>query len=139
MEHRYQEDFKLIIRGGSVPDSLLSKLAVSSSSEREALLESSMDLETIYREAALHGYTAPPPAEDEVDLHYVCFIKSPSGLVYELDSDANGPVNTDVILGEDEDLLESSVLDCVRRCIARSEGDIHFSLLALTHNSSNSH
>jgi len=110
----------------------------SSSSEREALLESSTGLETIYRKAALRGNTAPPPAEEEVDLHYVCFIKSLSGSVYEMDSDANGPVKTDVILGEDQDLLQSSALECVRRCIARSEGDVHFSLLALVHNISNS-
>jgi len=111
----------------------------SLSSEREALLESSTDLETTYRKAALRGNITPPPAEEEVDLHYICFIKSLSGLVYEMDSDVNRPVKTDVILGEDQDLLESSALECVRRCIARSEGDVHFSLLALIHNTSNSH
>ncbi len=111
----------------------------SSNSERETLLESSTDLETLYRKAALRGNTAPPPAEDEVDLHYVCFIKSLNGSVYEMDGDANGPVKTDVTLREDQDLLESSALDCVRRCIARSEGNVNFSLLALVHSTDNSY
>lgn len=135
----YQGAFTLTTRGRLVPDSLLSKIAASSSSEREAILESSTDLEIIYRKAALRGNTAPPPAEEEVDLHYICFVKSLNGSVYEMDGDANGPVQTDLVLGEDQDLLESSALECVRRCIARSEGNVNFGLLALVHNTSNSH
>ncbi len=111
----------------------------SSNSERETLLESSTDLETLYQKAALRGNTAPPPAEDEVDLHYVCFVKSPNGSIYEMDGDANGPVKTDVTLREDQDLLESSALECVRRCIARSEGNVNFGLLALVQSTNNSH
>ena len=139
VEHRYKGAFALTTRGRSVPDSLLSKLVASSNSERQTLLESSTDLETLYRKAALRGNTASPPAEDEVDLHYVCFIKSLNGSVYEMNSDANGPVKTDVTLREDQDLLESSALDCVRHCIARSEGNVNFSLLALVHSTDNSH
>ncbi len=103
------------------------------------MLESSTDLKTIYRKAALCNNTVSLSTEEEVDLYYVYFIKSLSNLVYEINSDANRLVKTDVILGEDQDLLELSALECVRRCIARSEGDIHFSLLALVHNTSNSH
>ncbi|KAL2041986.1 hypothetical protein N7G274_005174 [Stereocaulon virgatum] len=95
-----------------VPNSLLGKLVASSNGEREALLESSTDVEEIYRKAALRGHTAPPPPEEEVDLHYVCFIKSPNGSVYEMDGDAIGPVKTDVMLRDDQDLLESSALEC---------------------------
>ncbi len=122
-----------------VPNSLLSKLVASSNSEREALLESSTDLEEVYRIAALRGYTAPPMPEEEVDLHYVCFILSPNGTVYEMDGDANGPVKTEVMLRDDQDLLELSALECVRRCIARNKEKINFSLLALVHNPSNLH
>ncbi len=138
MEHHCKEDFALITRGQSVLNSLLSNLVTSFSSEREALLESSTDLETLYRKAALRDNTASSPAEEEVDLHYVCFVKSSSGLFYEMNSDANGPIITNVTLEEDQDLLKSSALECVRRCIARSEEDVHFSLLALVHNISNS-
>ena len=111
----------------------------SSNSEREALLESSTDLEETYQKAALCDYTAPPPPEEEVDLHYVCFIKSPNGSIYEMDGDTNGPVKTDVMLRDDQDLLESSALECVRQCITRSKEKINFSLLVLVHNNSNLH
>jgi len=111
----------------------------SSNSEREALLESSTDLEEIYRKAALRGSTAPPMPEEEVDLHYVCFIKALNGTIYEMDGDADGPVKTDVMLRDDQDLLELSALECVRRCIARNKENVNFGLLALVHNPSDLH
>jgi len=95
------------------------------------LLNESADLETINRKAAVRGSTSPPPAEDEVDLHYVSFLRSPNGSIYEMDGDANGPVKTDIILEQDEDMLVASALECVKRCIARGDGDMNFSLLAL--------
>ena len=118
--------------------SFLSKLIACSSCEREALLERSADLETKYQDAALRGHTSPPPAHDEVDLHYICFIRSSNGSVYEMDGDANGPVKTDVMLQRNEDLLEASALECVKRCIAREDADGKFSLLALVQDPSNS-
>ncbi len=128
----------MTVSGGVEPESLLSKLCACSSSEREALLNDSADVETVYNKAALRGSTLPPPAEDEVDLHYVCFIKSPNGSVYEMDGDANGPVQTDITLKQGEDMLEASALECVKRCIAREDADMKFSLLALVQNFSNS-
>ena len=92
----------------------------------------------IYGKAAVRGSTSPPPPEDEVDLHYVCFLKSPNGSVYEMDGDANGPVKTDIRLEQGEDMLEASALKCVRRCIARDSADMNFSLLALVKTCSNS-
>ena len=119
------------------PGSLLNKLCDCSSSEREALLNSSALLDAICEKAALRGSTSPPPAQDEVDLHYVCFIKSPNGSVYEMDGDASGPVKTDITLKQDEDMLDLSALKCVKRCVAREEdADGRFSLLALVQGSS---
>lgn len=88
----------------------------------------------MYSNAAMRGDTAPPPAEAEVDLHYICFLRSPNGSLYELDGDANGPVKTDVLLQDDEDMLDASALTCVKQCIARGEADVNFSLLALVPN-----
>ena len=102
------------------------------------MLESSTDLEAKYQEAALRGNTSPPPAEDEVDLHYVCFIKSLDGSVYEMDSDANGPMKTGITLEQNEDMLEPSALGCVKRCIVREDADLKFSLLALVQDYGNS-
>lgn len=103
------------------------------------MLETSTDLETIYSKAALRDNTAPSSAQDEVDLHYVCFIKSSDDSIYEMNGDANEPVKTDVTLEVNQDLLKASALECVRRCIARNEGDINFSLLALVYNISDTH
>ncbi len=116
----------------------MSDLCARSSSDREALLNSSAHLDTIYEKAALRGATMPPPAQDEVDLHYVCFIKSPNGSVYEMDGDTSGPVKTDIKLNHDEDMLQVSALECVKQCIARDNMDGKFSLLALVRGSSNS-
>ncbi|KAL8935953.1 MAG: hypothetical protein Q9211_004430 [Gyalolechia sp. 1 TL-2023] len=101
---------------------------------REALLNDSVDLETMYTKAAVRGSTLPPPAEDEVDLHYICFLRSPNGSIYEMDGDAIGPVKTDLSLKHNEDLLDASALECVKRCIARGDADMNFSLLALVAN-----
>lgn len=113
------------------PEHALRSRLAHPSREREVLLNGSTDLETMYHKAALCGTTSPPPAEDEVDLHYVCFIKSPDDSIYEMDGDANGPVRTDITLKRDEDMLEASGLQCVKRCIAREDADMKFSLLAL--------
>jgi ubiquitin carboxyl-terminal hydrolase L3 len=126
----------LTVSGRVEPGSLLSKLCNCSSSERDTLLNSSAHLNTIYEKAALRGSTSPPPAQDEVDLHYVCFIKSPNGSIYEMDGDASGPVKTDITLKQDEDILEMSALECVKRCVAREDADGKFSLLALVQISS---
>lgn len=86
----------------------------------------------MYAKAAVRGSTAPPPAEDEVDLHYVCFLRShPDGSVWELDGDANGPVRTDVVVGQGEDMLDEAGLKCVRGCIERGGADVKFGLMAL--------
>jgi ubiquitin carboxyl-terminal hydrolase L3 len=116
----------------------VSDLCTRSSSEQEALLNSSAHLNTIYSKAAQRGSTSPPLAQDEVDLHYVCFIRSPKGSVYEMDGDTSGPVKTDITLSRDEDMLQISALECVKRCIARENADGKFSLLALVQGSSNS-
>ncbi len=101
------------------------------------MLESSTDFETIYWKTVLYNNTAPLPAEEEIDLYYIYFIKSLNSLVYKIDNNANRPVKTNIILGEDQDLLELLIFEYIKRYIARSEGDIYFSLLALVYNTSN--
>lgn len=52
-----------------------------------------------------------------------------------MDGDANGPVETDVVLGGEEDMLAEAGLECVKGFIARGDGDgdlnLNFILLAL--------
>ncbi|KAF6229421.1 hypothetical protein HO133_007537 [Letharia lupina] len=56
-----------------------------------------------YRTAALQGESdVPENAEDEVNIRYVCFVKSSkTGHLYELDGDRKGPVDHGILeLGE---------------------------------------
>ena len=96
------------------------------------MLEGSEHFEEIYQNVILCGETAAPPAGEEVDLYYICFIKSADSSVYKMDRDTNGLVKTGVILGKDKNLLEMPALGYMQRYIARGGDNINFTLLALT-------
>ena len=104
------------------------------SNERALTLENSEELESIYATAAIGGDTsAPANAEDEVDFHYVCFVKSnKSGRIYELDGDRRRAINTGVLLASGDDMLTEGGLRIVTEFMERqmSNGS-EFSLLAL--------
>ena len=74
----------------------------------------------------------PENAEDEVDFHYVCFVKSSkTGHLYELDGDRKGPVDHGS-LGPGENILSSGALSIIQNFIGRENGqNVNFSLLAL--------
>jgi ubiquitin carboxyl-terminal hydrolase L3 len=84
--------------------------------------------------AAMLGDSAVPDnAEEEVDFHFICFVKSPkNGHIYELDGDRKGPVDRGPLLGPDEDMLAEGGLNIVREFIQReNEVNFNFSLMAL--------
>jgi len=93
------------------------------------LLETSSTLESMHTSAATQGDTAAPDANDEVELHYVCFVKGKDGHLYELDGARNGPVD----LGElgDEDVLGDKAREVVQGYIERGAGNVSFSLISL--------
>jgi ubiquitin carboxyl-terminal hydrolase L3 len=102
--------------------------------DRALVLEDSKELESLYNVAALQGDSIPPTnPEDEVDFHFVCFVKSHiNGHIYELDGDRKGPVDKGVVLGPDEDILTARGLSVVREFIQRErDGNFSFSLMAL--------
>jgi len=106
--------------------------------DRADLLYESQALESAHQEAASGGDTAPPPAEDRVDLHYVCFVKAGDNHLWELDGGRKGPLDRG-LLSADEDPLSDRALDLgVRSFLRREEaaggGDLRFSLIALTSN-----
>jgi ubiquitin carboxyl-terminal hydrolase L3 len=74
----------------------------------------------------------PTNPENEVDFHYVCFVKShKDGHLYEMDGDRKGPVDRG-LLGSDEDVLDEHSLSVIREFIQREDGgDMNFSLLVL--------
>lgn len=103
---------------------------------RAKLIETSETISRAHAAAAAQGDTAAPPAEDEVNLHFVAFIKSSQGNLWELDGRRKGPLNRGK-LKDDEDVLSPTALGLgVRRFLKREEeggggGDLRFSMLAL--------
>lgn len=74
----------------------------------------------------------PANAWDEVDFHYVCFVRSNKDKhLYEMDGDRKGPVDRGA-LGPDEDVLSETVLAIVREYLQRENGEnLNFGLLVL--------
>lgn len=101
--------------------------------DRAQILDSDEELESAYRFVATQGDSkAPANPEDEVDFHYVCFVKShKDGHLYEMDGDRKGPVARG-LLGSDEDVLDERGVSVIREFIQREDGgDTNFSLLVL--------
>lgn len=78
--------------------------------ERALALEDSKELEAAYASVARKGDTqAPASPEDEVDFHYICFVKShKNGHLFQMDGDRNGPIDLGHI-GSDQDVSIVSV------------------------------
>lgn len=122
-----------------IPDTELDKLIKRAvplkPRERAELLEETESLETAHQEAASTGDTAAPAAEDNVDLHYVCFVKSENGHLWEMDGRRKGPLDRGE-LAADEDVLSDAALQKGVRAFLKREaeaggGELRFSLIVL--------
>ncbi|CAI6082815.1 unnamed protein product, partial [Clonostachys chloroleuca] len=120
-----------LIEEGSTLDSLLKKSIDLPPAERSRLLEQTPALATAHREAASVGDTAAPDAQDDVDLHYVCFVKDTRGGIWELDGRRKGPIKRGD-LEENEDVLSTKALSLgPLKFLEREGGDLRFSAVAL--------
>lgn len=103
--------------------------------QRANLLYESQDLEAAHQGAASTGDTSAPSADDSVDLHYVCFVKSKNGHLWEMDGRRKGPLDRGQLGPEDDVLSEHALEIGVRSFLKREEsaggGDLRFSLIAL--------
>ncbi|KAG9003090.1 ubiquitinyl hydrolase 1 [Tulasnella sp. 427] len=122
------------IKPGSTLADILQKAEPLTPKSRALSLEDSEDLERAHAAAAQKGDSAVPEhPEDEVDYHYICFVKSTkNGHLYQLDGDRKGPVDLEIVLKEGTDLLDDRVLAVLRRFIYGEDGiNQNFSLMAL--------
>ncbi|CCF35767.1 ubiquitin carboxyl-terminal hydrolase, family 1 [Colletotrichum higginsianum] len=128
---------KDFLRPGSLLDNLLSITAPMDPAQAALVLEGSQELEDAYASIATKGDTAAPAsAEDDVNFHYICFVKSPdTGHLYELDGDRKGPVDRGIPDEEERVDLGAKSLDLVRQFIARGGDNIGFNLMALADSS----
>ncbi|KAI5212097.1 cysteine proteinase [Aureobasidium subglaciale] len=104
--------------------------------QRADLLYESQALESAHQAAATGGDTSAPAAEDNVDLHYVCFVKSANNHLWEMDGRRKGPLDRG-LLTVDDDVLSDKALDMGVRSFLKREaeaggGDLRFSLIALS-------
>lgn len=124
------------IQTGSDLDKLIKTALPLKPAERAELLEETEALETAHQAAAATGDSAPPAAGDNVDLHYVCFVKSEkNGHLWEMDGRRKGPLDRGV-LAADEDVLSQTALDKGVRAFLKREaeaggGELRFSLITL--------
>ncbi|OCK83407.1 cysteine proteinase [Lepidopterella palustris CBS 459.81] len=126
------------IEAGSNLAQLLKDAIPLKPAERANLLYESQALESAHQSAAAGGDTAAPSADEKVDLHYVCFIKSENNHLWELDGRRKGPLDRG-LLGADEDVLSEKALEFgVRSFLKREQqaggGDLRFSLIVLSPN-----
>lgn len=99
-------------------------------------LEDSEEIAAVYDKAALQGESeVSEDPEDEVDFHFVCFVKDGAGTgIWELDGDKVGPVKRGEV-GSGEDLLGEMGKMVIKESIGRESGvasSVAFSLMALT-------
>ena len=114
----------------TILSNILSSYAATPPAERPSLLSNSR-LKSEYLKAAQDGDSSVPvDADEEVDFHYTCFVKS-NGRLFELDGDASGPIDLGP-LKDDEDVVSESALVPIRRFMRENGGGgIGFSMLAL--------
>ncbi|KEY69937.1 hypothetical protein S7711_06469 [Stachybotrys chartarum IBT 7711] len=119
------------IEEGSTLDQLIRKSTDLGPDERSRLIEKTPELATAHKEAASQGQTSAPDAQDDVDLHYVCFAKGKDGALYELDGRRKGPINRGQ-LEQNEDVLSEKALNLgPLKFLEREGGDLRFSAVAL--------
>lgn len=87
----------------------------------------------IYSGFSQQGQTEAPPAEENVELHFVCFVKRPEG-IYELDGRRAGPVLLEKGPGNSDDILDD---DCVKLRVKKymslvsGENALNFAMMGL--------
>ncbi|PHH65259.1 hypothetical protein CDD81_3118 [Ophiocordyceps australis] len=119
------------IEADSTLDKLIKESIPLAPRDRSALLEATREIATAHREAASAGDTAAPDARDDVDLHYVCFVRGSDGALWELDGRRKGPIRRGE-LDPDEDVLSPRALTIgPLRFLERGGQDLRFSAVAL--------
>ncbi len=119
------------VEEGSDLARLIGKAVPLGPGERAALLETDEALARAHRGVAEQGDTTAPDARDEVDLHYVCFVKGGDGGLWEMDGSRKGPLRRgDLDAGEDV-LSEKALALGPLRFLEREAADLRFSCVAL--------
>jgi ubiquitin carboxyl-terminal hydrolase L3 len=123
------------IQDGSDLQKLLREAVPLKPSERAELLYRSQALESAHADAARKGDSTAPSAEANVDLHFVAFVKSEEGDLWELDGRRKGPLKRGK-LGPEEDVLSEKGQELGLQAFLKREaeaggGELRFSVVML--------
>lgn len=102
------------------------KTASVAPESRSKVLEQDQSLAHAHETSAREGQTAAPTLEDEVNLHFICFIEK-DGLLYELDGRKPFPINHGPIKGD----LLSSAAATIKQFIEREQDLSTFNVISL--------
>lgn len=99
--------------------------------ERARLLEKDQALASAHKGVAEKGDTTAPDAKDDVDLHYVCFVKGRDGGLWEMDGRRKGPLRRGVLNADEDVLSEKALALGPLKFLEREAADLRFSCVAL--------
>lgn len=119
---------------GSDFDKLLKEAVPLAPAERAKLIENTSSLSRAHHDAASKGDTVAPEASDDVDLHYVCFVKTNDGTLWELDGRRKGPIDHGKLEDGEDVLSEKALTLGPRKFLERGGEDPRFTAVALAGN-----
>lgn len=98
---------------------------------RAEALEKSAELDSVQKEFALRGQTAPPAAGENIDLHFLCFVEK-GGKLFQLDGRTDAPI----MHGETtkESLLQDACKVVKEQFMTRDPNELRFTIIALAEN-----
>jgi ubiquitin carboxyl-terminal hydrolase L3 len=99
--------------------------------ERARLLEKDEALARAHKGVAEQGDTTAPDARDDVDLHYVCFVKGADGGLWEMDGRRKGPLRRGDLDAAEDVLSEKALALGPLKFLEREAADLRFSCVAL--------
>ncbi|TPX32594.1 hypothetical protein SmJEL517_g04266 [Synchytrium microbalum] len=104
---------------------ILHRTGTKSADDRAEELEKDQDLAKAHDESSREGQSEVPDAEEDVDLHFVCFVKQDECL-YELDGRKPFPINH----GPCTDLLKGAAT-VIRQFMDREPESVNFNMISL--------
>lgn len=119
------------VEPGSDLDRIIRTAIPLGPAERARLLEREESLARAHRAAAEKGDTAAPDAMDDVELHYVCFVKTDDGRLWELDGRRKGPLERGRLESAEDVLSQKALMLGPLKFLEREGGDLRFSCVAL--------
>ena len=105
---------------------LLNETSTQTADDRALFLESSHELERIHDSFSREGQTEAPSRDEEVDLHFVCFVEK-EGQLWEMDGRKPFPIHH----GTCSDLLSDSAR-VIQGFMDRDPDQVEFTILALS-------